>query len=147
MQLSLAALVLGGIVPAILYGVSNVLVKGAERAGIGVGPLIAIAGITVTLVGITAWVLLPDRGVITVKSGGLAALFGIVWALGSLAVALALSRYGAPLAQLVPVYNTNTLVAVLIALVVFGEWKQVQPSTLLVGACLILIGSVLVVRS
>lgn len=50
-------------------------------------------------------------------------LFGLLWAAGTGAVTFALGRYGGQISQFAPLYNMNTLVAVLVGLVVFGEWQ------------------------
>ena len=62
---------------------------------------------------------------------------GVLWALGMVAVLYALGR-GAPVTKLVLLYNTNTIVAVIIGVLVLGEAPH--------GAALVrvVIGAVLV---
>lgn len=71
-------------------------------------------------------------------------LAGILWGLGMVASLRALSS-GADIARLAPIYNTNTLVAVLLGIILLHElpagWAIVK---VLIGAVLIIIGAVLV---
>jgi uncharacterized membrane protein len=71
----------------------------------------------------------------------------VTWAIAAGLVAVALTSYGVPVARLVPLYNMNTLVAVLLALVVFSEWRDVNAVKLLVGSLLIIAGGSLVATS
>ncbi len=72
---------------------------------------------------------------------------GVSWALGAGLVAVAIAKYGMPISKLVPIYNTNTLITVLIGFVVFLEWRDVNPAKLLIGAALVLVGTTLVATS
>ena len=49
--------------------------------------------------------------------------------------------------QLAPLYNMNTMVAVLIGLWAFSEWKELDMLRLLSGVVLIVIGGTLVSRA
>ena len=69
---------------------------------------------------------------------------GIALGLGTGFVALGLLKYRAPLAKLVPLYNMNTLVTVMLALIIFAEWQQTNTVQLLVGAAFIILGGLLV---
>ena len=108
-----------------------------------VGPHMMFVGLAVTVVGLLFQLILPG----SVPSGWAIAsssLLGFFWATGMGLVLLGLARYQAPLSQLVPLYNMNTLVTVAIALVLFGEWKDANVMQLLLGAGLIIMGGVLV---
>ena len=69
-------------------------------------------------------------------------LSGCLWALGMIVAVLAISK-GADISKLVPIYNTNTLIAVFIGILFLHEipndWFKVVS-----GAVLIVIGAVLV---
>ena len=67
--------------------------------------------------------------------------------LGMIAVVLGLDRYGAPLSKLAPLYNLNTLVVVLLALVFYAESRDVNTMKLLGGASLIMAGAAVVARA
>ena len=59
-------------------------------------------------------------------------------------VAIAITHYKTPLSILAPLYNTNTLVAVVGSLLIFSEWRDVNVVKLLMGSILIIGGAVLV---
>ena len=142
----LLGLVIGGIVPALLYGVSNIFQKVSTNAGIGIGIYLFIVGISVSLVGSAFYLAVPDR-TINIRSALGAGMMGLLWGVGAGAVSYSLLRYQAPLGKLVPLYNMNTLVAVLLALWIFSEWKEVNLPQLLAGSILIIFGGVLVARA
>ncbi len=146
MSNAILGIVIGGIAPAILYGVSGLFSKSSTNAGIGIGIYLLIIGLAVLFVGVGFFIALPDR-TLSVRSGLHAAGFGITWALGSGLVAIALSQFGAPIGKLVPLYNMNTLIVVLLGLWLFSEWKQVDMTQLLIGTMFIIVGGTLVARA
>lgn len=75
---------------------------------------------------------------------GVAVLVGILWGLGNLAVWIALSR-GADIAKMTPLYNTNTLIAVILGIVLLHELPNAGNALkVLLGAILIIAGAILV---
>ncbi|MEK6828049.1 MAG: GRP family sugar transporter, partial [Nanoarchaeota archaeon] len=77
------------------------------------------------------------------KSSGLALIAGIVWALGFLAVAVAIAQK-ADIARLAPIYSTNTILAVLLGIFFLKEIPNTsQIYRIIAGAVLIVIGLVL----
>lgn len=138
-------IVVGGLLPAVGYALFAIWTKFGTEAGIGTGPFLILVGIACAAVGgIFSW-LLPFTWNARSVTYSLAA--GAVWAAGSGFVALALTRYGIPVSKLNPLYNTNTLITVVLGLVIFSEWKQVDTKQLLLGSVLILAGSLLVSRA
>ncbi len=138
------ALILGGILPALLFGLAGVFQKASNQIGTGI--YLFMIGIGVCLVGATLFIIKPDH-TFSINSGIFALLIGISWAAGMGLVAITLHTYATPLARLVPIYNMNTLVAVLLALVIFAEWRDVSGLKLMSGAILITIGGTLVANS
>jgi len=137
-----AGLLVGGMIPALGYSLFAVGTKLAAQSNLGAGPLLVLVGAACIAVGAVFWKLLPS-GLDPVGAGwGL--LAGLAWAAGTGFVSLVLTRWGVPISKLNPIYNTNTLLTVAIGLVAFGEWKQVHPVQLIIGAGLILAGSLLV---
>jgi len=55
-------LVIGGLLPALLFGMSNMFAKAANAAGIGLGLYVICIGLTVVLVGGAIYVFQPDTG-------------------------------------------------------------------------------------
>jgi uncharacterized membrane protein len=69
---------------------------------------------------------------------------GILWALGNI-FAFEAVRAGGNMSQVVPIYNTNTLIAVALVILLF---KEIPSSTdlirVIIGAILITVGAILV---
>lgn len=141
-----AGLLIGGLLPALLYAVSAIFQRGSTGIGIGIGPFMIAAGVAVLLTGAVLLRLDPGHAW-SLRSALLAMGSGAAWGLGTSCVAVALVRYGVPLSKLVPLYNMNSLIAVALALIIFAEWKQVHVPQLLLGALLIVIGGTLVARA
>lgn len=146
MDRNFLGILVGGILPAFIYALSGTLQKVPAKAGVGVGPYLALLGLGVTAVGLLACFFFP-RGTLSFEGLGSSAAVGIIWGLGTGAVLWALGSTGVPIAKLVPLYNMNTLFAVILGLIVFSEAKQLQLTPLLIGTVLIAAGSVLVSRS
>ncbi len=71
---------------------------------------------------------------------------GVLWALGMVFSLLAL-KAGADVSRLVPIYNCNTLVAVLLGIIFLREISNIASiSSVIIGSILITVGGVLVVR-
>lgn len=136
-------LVLEGLLPALLYGLAGVLAKSSANAGMSVGGHLICIGVAVSLVGVVLQGVLPgplpNWSAIAASTG-----YGLSWGLGSGFVILALLKYQTPLSKLVPLYNMNTLIAVLLALFMFAEWRTVSVPQLLIGAILVVVGGTLV---
>ncbi len=136
-------LIVGGVVPALLYGVAGIFAKMSSNGGMPVGAHLICVGVTVSLVGVAMQQVLPGQlpslGAIASSS-----MLGLLWGLGSAFVTLGLLKYQAPLSKLVPLYNMNTLITVLLALIIFLEWQTVDPVKLSMGAILVIVGGLLV---
>ncbi|NTV04299.1 hypothetical protein HGA89_05230 [bacterium] len=139
-------LLVGGLLPALLFGVTGILQKAAGRAGAGVGPYLLFTGAGVALVGAAFAVARIDNAV-SWRAGLLAGGVGASWGLGMALVLIALTRFGTPLSKLAPLYNLNTLVVVLLALVVYAEWRDVHLAKLIAGALLVVLGGILVANA
>lgn len=134
------ALFIGGMLPAVLLGLASIFQKLSTTAGIGLGPLLIVIGLTSTAVGA---VFCADGDWTWTRGGtGYAVLFGVCWATATGCVGLALKKYGAQISQLVPLYNMNTLIAVVIGLIAFAEWRTVQPLRISLAAVLIVSGGI-----
>jgi hypothetical protein len=142
MKSQTVGILVGGILPAVGYTAFALGTKIASQGGLGAGPLLVLVGAGCVAVGAIFWRFLPSG--MDAATAGWALLAGVAWAAGTGLVSLALSRWGIPIAKLNPLYNTNTLLTVAVGLVVFGEWRQVNPWQLSAGAALILAGSLLV---
>ena len=140
------ALLLGGFLPALIYGGSALLQKMSTNLGISLSAYLVATGIGVVIVGV-GFNLYDNSFTFTIKSGLYAGAFGLTWGIASGLVAYTLLNYDIPISQLVPLYNMNTLVAVLLALIVFSEWKDLHTLKLLIGSMFIVGGAILVANS
>ena len=132
--------------PALIYGCSAIFQKISTTIGISLSAYLVATGIGVTIVGILFY-LFDNSFDFTLKSGLSALAFGLTWGVASGLVAYALLNYEVSISQLVPLYNMNTLVAVVLALIIFSEWKELDTIKLILGSSLIVAGAVLVANS
>ena len=95
------ALLIGGLLPALLFGVSGVFQKTAARAGISTGPYLIAIGAVVLLAGIVVTVGQCDTTA-TREGVAWACGYGVLWSAGIGCIVLALGRYDANISQLVP---------------------------------------------
>ena len=146
MSSSSLGLLIGGIIPALLFGFSNIFVKSSTENGISPGMYLLCVSAAVCIAGLVS-IFSSGDSTISGSSGLFAFLAGLLWAMGIFSLTLALNKYHAPIAQLTPLFNMNTLVAVLIGLWVFSEWKEVESLQLIVGTVLITVGGILVARA
>lgn len=133
---------------AVFWGANAVLVKlvvGREHFGLeGSRANLFVA------IGILAAMLINDRlnpapfSSQQISAYALATLVGVVWALGNIFAFLAV-RAGGTMSQIVPIYNTNTLVAVLLCMLLLREIPVgIDMYRVIAGAILITVGAILV---
>ncbi len=142
------AMIMGGTVPALLLGVYSLLQKLSIKTGVSPGMLLIFIGCGSALVGIGFLLFGPagsTRPGITAIT--LSLLSGLVWAVATGLILVAMGVYEAPIAKLAPLFNMNTLVAVLLGLIFLKEGQSVQTWKLLTGAVLIILGGTLVSTS
>lgn len=141
-------ILIGGVGGALLLGLFAILTKASGLHGLGNFAYLITVGITVLVIGLVGAL---AQGSIseqfTLKGMGVGVLAAASWAVAMLLITLALTRFATPVSVLTPIFNTNTLVAVLLGLWVFAEYKQVQMAPLLLGASLITVGGILVSRA
>ena len=140
------ALIIGGFLPALIYGGSAIFQKLSTNLGISLSAYLVATGIGIVIVGV-GYYLIDKSFSFSVESGTYAMMFGVTWGVATGLVAYALLNFQVPISQLVPLYNMNTLIAVLLALVIFSEWKDLHTIKLISGSVLIVAGAVLVANS
>lgn len=136
------AILLGGFLPAILFGISGVFQKVSSKAGIATGPYLAIIGLTTLCMG-GIFIFVEKDATINSRSAIYSGLFGVFWSLAIGLIAIALRRYNAQISQLVPLYNMNTLVAVVLGLIVMAEWSHISVPKIIVASALIIVGGII----
>lgn len=140
------ALLIGGFLPALIYGGSAIFQKLSTSIGISISVYLVAVGIGVIVAGL-GFYLFDNTTAFSLKASSYAGMFGLTWGIASGLVAYALLNFNVPISQLVPLYNMNTLVAVLLALLIFSEWKDLNTLKLLSGSVLIVIGSIFVANA
>lgn len=145
MTTSQTGLLIGGVLPAIIFGISGLFQKWGSSQGLGLGGYVVSVGLGCLTVGAILWFTTGEQN-LTFRTGTPAFLLGFFWAMGVTAISFALSHYGAPLSKITPLYNMNTLVTVIGALILFAEWKDVHLVKLTIGTLLILTGSVVICK-
>lgn len=146
MSTKTTALLIGGFLPALIYGGSAIFQKLSANSGISISVYLVAVGIGVMVAGV-GFYLFDNTTVFSLKAGSYAGLFGLTWGIASGLVAYALLNFSVPISQLVPLYNMNTLVAVLLALLIFSEWKDLNTIKLITGSVLIVIGAIFVANA
>ncbi len=141
-----AGLLIGGVIPAVLLGCFAILQKLSVNLGSTPASLLLFVGVGVTVVALTLGAV-GGFGPVTLSASVAALATGVVWATSTALIAVAQGRFGAPVVQLVPLFNMNTLVAVLLGFIVFAEWRGVRVPRLVIGSVLIVVGGTLVATS
>ena len=146
MKTETLGLLIGGLLPALCFTVTNVSMKLSNQQGIGAAYYVMFVGLGVISLGIALWFLQPEPK-FTSKGALYSFGAGIGWAVGAAAVSYALTTYNTPLGKLTPLFNMNTLFTVVIGLWIFAEWQQVRVPQLLIGSVLIVLGGTMVARA
>lgn len=139
------AILAGGLLPALGLGVAGLFQKLSSQS-MGTGVFLIVTGIASCLIG-SLFILVERDASFSGEGLRNAFLFGICWAVSSGMITFTLRHLGGSISQLVPIYNTNTLVAVLAGLILLGEWKSVDPLRITLASLFIIIGGVLATRS
>lgn len=138
-----------GIGASILWGVYTVILKiSTSEQYYNTSPRIALLGLMMGGFIATAVLLAVTRHQpATFPRVGFTAAVGagILWALGMIFVTYALGDTSTPVSKLVPLYNTNTLIAVLIGILLLKEVPEERVKTI-VGAMFIIVGGILLSR-
>ena len=145
---NILGIMIGGIAPALLYGVSTITMKAGAEHKISTSTYLMVIGIAIFFVGLLSKQILDFPEARETFTGlGFAIVSGILWALGTTLVNYSIVKFGTPIAILTPLYNMNTLVAVLGGMVLFAEWKSVQSLPIFIGSMLVVCGGVLLSKS
>lgn len=139
-------ILIGGILPAVSYGLVGVLTKAGSKWGLSAGPFLLVVGVAIVLASIPFFLLVPERA-FSMRSALWSFAVGLVWAAGTGCLAIGIVRYGMPVGKLVPIHALSTLVAVFLSLWLLREWREVNAFQLLLGSFFVVAGAILVARS
>ena len=139
--------VVHGVVTSVVWGAYALLLKvSTSTQYYGMNLFVAFAAMSLGILVVSGGMLAKQRirrGDLVKRGALYAFLAGIIWGLGLLAVIYALSGLQTPVARLVPLYNTNTLVTVFLGMVFLHEVPR-RRWIIVLGAILIVAGGVLV---
>jgi uncharacterized membrane protein len=140
---NLVPLIVGGVIPALMYGAAGIFQKMSAREGGSATSYLIYFGAATALSGLIWRVILKESWG-TPRSAGLAFVAGLVFSMGAGLISMAMINYQAAVSQLSPLYNMNVLVTVGLGLLILSEHQSLDVTRLLAGAALIAIGAVLV---
>jgi len=139
-------MLIGGILPSILFALGTVFQKMSNKTNLGLNFYLISVGLGVVALGLISTFILEDR-ILAVKGAVFGIIQGLCFGTGIVLFALGITRFNLPVSQLGPIVSTTTLFTVLFGFVVFSEYKNVNVKILIAGAFLIVIGAALVSRS
>jgi len=125
---------------AVLLGIYNFLQRFIDKSLlasvlIGIGAGLAVTGLVIGLLGKKAWSVISSQT-------GLAVIIGLILGIAIFLINKAFADPKGTVAKIVPLMNTNTLVAVFLGLIILKEYQTVSIVRVLVGALLIVAGGV-----
>ena len=139
-------IIIGGVMPGIIFGLTNTVVKASTEKGISIHFYVICTGAGTLLIGAIMLMVMKDTKV-SLASGGYAFTAGALWAAGVSGILIALQNYDASISIITPLFNMNTLVTVALGLWLFSEWQTVKVPQLLLGSLLIVIGGAVVAKA
>ncbi|PDT13691.1 hypothetical protein CO670_27060 [Rhizobium sp. J15] len=140
---SLWPIVLGGILPAIFWGITAIFQKQSAVAATGSAIYLIAFGAACAISGLIA-ALIWRPAPWTTEGLGFAATAGACFAAGTGLISFTLFAYGVPVSKLAPIWSCNVLVTLAIAAVFLGEASELNIVKLAIGTLLILSGALLV---
>jgi len=136
-------LLVGGLIPAIAFGVGALFQKQSNDIGIGQSNYLLCFSIGAIAMAILAGVLFNENP-FSSRAGLFAVGHGLLFGIGFVCLALGLTVYQESVSKLVPLANMSTLVTVILGLIIFSEYTKLDVVYLLGGSSLIILGGVLV---
>ncbi|MDJ0533332.1 MAG: hypothetical protein QNJ70_12675 [Xenococcaceae cyanobacterium MO_207.B15] len=148
MSQKILGILIGGIIPALFYGVSAITMKAGSEYKISTSSYLMIIGIAIFITGIVLKPFITTSDSQETLSGiGFSLISGLLWALGTALVNYSIAKFDTPIALLAPLYNMNTLVAVLGGMILFAEWKTINSIPVFIGTVLVVCGGILLSKS
>lgn len=144
MSTSTLALLIGGGVPACLWGIAAVFQKMSTQHGLSPGPFLVAFGAAIMVSGVVFAV--AQRGVASPDSNvswaGLryALAAGLFYAVAAGLISYVLLRFGSPISKLAPILGCNVLITVLLSAFLLGEAETLSPWKLVGGTLVVLAG-------
>ena len=143
----MASWILFGLGASLALGAANIPQKIAMTGGAAISPFAygVLAGAVIIIVNLAMLYYYGDSWHLTAKrEWGFALLAAVLFAIGSVCIAVGY-RSGANASQFVALFNTNTLVATVLGLVILHEFGTVVVWKVVTGAVLVIVGGLLVI--
>jgi hypothetical protein len=146
-------IILGGIIPAIGFGLVGIFTKLSTSYGLAVPLFLIILSISAFITTIFASITLfgfsfSDLMPISISSHSviLAVIAGSVWSLSMLCFSYGMSKLSIPISILAPITNLNLLVSIILGILFFRENNGIITSKFIIGSALMVCGAALIAR-
>lgn len=141
--MTLTALLIGGIAPAVLLGVATVLIRVGMDSGAEIPIYLVIVGLSIAAAGGIACLVTGETSA-NAKAIAFAIAMGVTWAAATACISYGFGPLKLPVSVVAPLTNSNALIAVLIGALAFGEWRDLNMIYAIGGTLLICAGATLV---
>lgn len=138
-------ILLGGLMPALAFGLAAVFQKAAALQDLGAGGYLVCVGLVMACGGLVSRSVFGENWI--VSGMGFAILGGVCFALGLFGISFAVQKLSAPLSLIAPITVLSTLVTVVLSFIMFKEYENVAALRLVAGALLVTAGAALVATS
>lgn len=139
-------IIIGGILPTILWGMTAVFQKQSAAAALGPGRYLSIFGLAICASGLI-YAYFTREVEFNVRGASFAVLAGMSFALGTGLLSFVLWKYSFPISRLTPILSANVLIPVAVGVLFLGEASEVNLNQLLFGTALVIIGAVVVTNA
>ena len=140
-----AGILVGGVIPALFLGLGTVLMRSSIAAGASIPTYLAVIGTTIALVGWGSLAITGQTGGLQIsRAVGWAVAMGLTWSAAIACISYGFGVLKLPVAVVAPLTNANSLVAVTIGVLAFGEWRSLHLPMTASGTLLICVGATLV---
>ena len=136
-------ILIGGIIPSVFLGLGTVLMKLSLKGGISLPFYLVLVGAAVLLYGGTSLFLTNERN-LTLQGGLFAFGMGLTWSTAIFCMSYSISKLNMPVSVIAPLTNSNALIAVVLSMIIFSEWRDLNISKVFVGTLFIISGATLV---
>lgn len=139
-------ILIGGLLPAILWGMTAVFQKQSAAAVLGPGRYLSIFGLVICASGLI-YAHFTKEVEFNARGASFAALAGMSFALGTGLLSFVLWKYSFPISRLMPILSANVLIPVAFGVFFLGEASDVNVNQLLLGTALVILGAIVVTNA